>query len=81
MDSVLLAIKTVRSAHLRASHQLAKQVVARAVDILKAEHRHESIIDLGGNVAIARIAEIESRGTLVRASLVNRLIDGDVWHG
>lgn len=80
MDSVLSAISEVRSAHLRASHQLAKQVLARAVNILKEQDQAASLIELAENVVVVRIAEIDDEPVLVRASMCNRLLEGDAWH-
>lgn len=80
MDIVLSAISEVRSAHLRASHQLAKQVLARAVIILKEQNQSAAIIELAENVVVVRIAEIDEKPVLVRASLCNRLLEGDAWH-
>jgi uncharacterized membrane protein YkvA (DUF1232 family) len=78
MDSVLSAISEVRSAHLRASHQIAKQVLARAVNVLRDQGT--SMIELVENVVIVRISEIDSDPVLVRASMCNRLLEGDAWH-
>jgi len=80
MDNVLAAISQVRSAHLRASRQLAKQVLARAVNILKEQDQSASIIELAENVVVVRIAEIDEKPVPVRASLCNRLLEGDAWH-
>ncbi|MCC7083420.1 MAG: hypothetical protein IT427_00255 [Pirellulales bacterium] len=80
MDSVLMAISEVRSAHLRASHQLAKQVLARAVNILKEQDQATSMIELAENIVVVRIAEIDDEPVLVGASMCNRLLEGDAWH-
>lgn len=80
IDSVLLAISEVRSAHLRASHHLAKQVLACAVNILKEQDQAASTIELAENILVVRIVEIDDEPVLVRASMCNRLLEGDAWH-
>ncbi len=80
MDSVLSAISEVRSAHLRASHQIAKQVLARAVNILKEQDQAASMIELAENIVVVRIVEFDDEPVLVRASMCNRLLEGDAWH-
>jgi uncharacterized membrane protein YkvA (DUF1232 family) len=80
MDDVLAAISEVRSAHLRASHLLAKKVLSQAVNILKAEGELTSMIELEANVVIVRVVEIDDAPILVRASLTNRLLEGESWH-
>lgn len=79
LDSVLSAISDVRSAHLRASHQLARQVLARAVSILKEDDQADSMIRLAEEVVVVRIAEIDDQQVSVRASICNRLLEGDAW--
>jgi hypothetical protein len=81
MDEVLAAIHEVHSAHLRVSHQLAKQVLDRAVSILKEERKQSALIEIGLNVLVVRIVEIDEKSTLVRTSLTNCLLEADeVWH-
>lgn len=80
IDSVLLAISNVRSAHLRASRHIANQVLARAVNILKAQSERASAIELEENVVVVRIAQIDKVPAMVRASLCNRLHEADAWH-
>jgi len=80
MDEVLTTIGEVRSAHLRASHQLAQQVLARAVSILKEERQQSRLIELGSNVVVVRIVDIDDTHTSVRASWSNRLLEGEQWH-
>lgn len=80
MDEVLSAISEVRSAHLRASHQLAQQVLARAVSILKEEQHQSRVIELGSNVVVVRVLDIDDTCSSVRASWANRLLEGEQWH-
>lgn len=80
MDSVLSAISQVRSAHLLASHQIAKQVLALAVNKLQEQDQLASMIELAENLVVVRIMEIDVEVVLVRASTCNRLLEGDAWH-
>jgi len=57
IDKVLSAIRDVRSAHLRASYMIAKQVVDRAVQILKTEGETSSLIELGSSWSIGRCSQ------------------------
>lgn len=79
MDEVLTAIHKVRSAHLSASHYLGRQVMTRALNILKEEGQNSAFIELESNVIWVRILEIDSQPTLVRVSLANRLLEGNQW--
>ncbi len=80
IDKVLPAIREVRGAHLRASHIIAKQVVDRAIQILKAEGETSSLIEVGSNIVVVRVIEVDEESGLVRASAVNRLLEGEAWH-
>jgi hypothetical protein len=80
IDDVLRAISEVRGAHLRASHQLAKQVMANAVNILKIESEPSQLVEIGPNVFVTRIVEIDDQTSLVRSSLTNRLLEAEQWH-
>ena len=77
MDDVLIAIRAVRSAHLSASHQLARQVVARAVSILKEERQQATLVEVEANVLIVRVAEVDAESSLVAMSWTNRLLEDD----
>lgn len=77
MDDVLIAISAVRSAHLSASHQLARQVVARAVSILKEERQQATLVEVEANVLIVRVAEVDAESSLVAMSWTNRLLEDD----
>lgn len=79
-EEVLAAIREVRGAHLRVSHRLARQVMARAINILKDEGRQSSLVEIESNVVVARIVEIDDQPTQVRTSLTNRLLEGEKWH-
>jgi hypothetical protein len=80
VEEVLEAIGEVRSAHLRASHQIARQVMARAVNTLKEEGKKSPLFEIESNVVVARIVDIDNRATLVRTSMTNRLLEGEQWH-
>jgi hypothetical protein len=73
--SVLEAISTIFGAHQRVSHRIAKQVLQHAVDILKEEHRHTKLIELGSDVVLVRIMDIDKYTTQVRVSIVNKLLE------
>jgi len=79
LENVLAAISQVRSAHLRASRLLAKQVLTRAVKILADEEQPASVAELDDNTVVVRVAEIDKEPTTVRASLCNRLVEGETW--
>jgi hypothetical protein len=78
VDDVLAAISQVRGAHLRVSHQLARQVMARAAALLRRPGRRSELIEIEEGVVVARVLEIESEATLVRESLANHLLE-DRW--
>jgi hypothetical protein len=80
LDAVITAIGEVRSAHLRASHQLAKQVLARAASSLRRPDRRSEVMEIEEGVVVVRILEIEKETTLVRVSLSNRLLESEHWH-
>lgn len=69
LNECFAAIPIVRSAHLRASFHLAKQVRAAAIHLLS--HR-EGLASLGGDVVLARVRLIDTAVIPVRTSLVNR---------
>jgi hypothetical protein len=50
------------------------------VNILKEQDSSASMIELAENVVVVRIAEMDDKPVLVRASLCNRLLEGDAWH-
>lgn len=77
MDDVLAAIAEVRSAHLRASCQLAKKIIAQAVILIRQERQHSSLVEIEANVVMARIMEMDEHTIPVRTSLVNRLLEGE----
>jgi hypothetical protein len=77
ISDVLTAIGEVRSAHLRASSQLAKKIIAQAVALIRQERQHSPLIEIESNVVMARIVEIDDHKMPVRASLVNRLLEGE----
>ena len=80
MDDVLAAISEVRSAHLSASHQLARQVIARAVSIIKEERQQAKLVEIEANVVIVRLAEVDAESNSVAVSWTNRLLEDDLWH-
>jgi hypothetical protein len=69
------AITRVRGAHLRASRQLARRVLERAVVGLKSMFHGEEAVDLGDGIVLVRIAEIDDRLVRVRTSTANQLIE------
>lgn len=79
MENVLAAARQVFSAHLRASHQLARQVLARAVHVLKEEGEQSRLLEIEPNVVVVRVVEVDDQRSMVRASMANRLLEGDQW--
>jgi len=73
LTKVLSAIRLVFSAHQKASHRIAQQVLRHAVDILTAENRQASLIEIELNIVLVRVAEIDDTITQTRVSMVNRL--------
>jgi uncharacterized membrane protein YkvA (DUF1232 family) len=80
MNDVLTSINEVRSAHLRASFRLAKQVMAKAVTMLKERNNYTPFIEIEANVVVARIVAIDDQLSTVRVSLINQLLEGGQWH-
>ncbi len=79
-ETVLNAISTVFGAHQRASHKLARQVLHRAIEILKEEYHQSRLIELESDIVLARVIEIDNCDTHVRVSMVNRLQESEQWH-
>lgn len=79
-EPVLNAIRTVFGAHQRASHKLARQVLRRAIEILKEEHHQSKLIELETDIVLARVIEIDNCDICVRVSMVNRLQESEQWH-
>jgi hypothetical protein len=80
MQEVIAAIREVRSSHHRVSRQLAKQLLAHAVNILREEGRRSCLIQIESNVLVARVVDIDDKLSFVRASLTNRLLEDEQWH-
>lgn len=80
LETVLNAISIVFGAHQRASHKLARQVLRRAIEILKEEHRQSKLIELEADIVLSRVIEIDDCNTDVRVSMVNRLQEYEQWH-
>jgi len=79
LDKVLSAISKVRSAHLKVSNLIAKNILNRAVAILREEDNQVSMIEIESNVVLVRVNDIDEQQTIVRSSITNRLIEGDLW--
>lgn len=80
LETVLDAIRTVFGAHQKASHKLARQVLHRAIEILREEHRQSKLIEIGSDIVLVRVVEIDDSDTQVRVSVANRLQELDQWH-
>lgn len=78
LDHVLVAIGEVFSAHQRASHMIAQQVLHRAVQILRYENQSR-FIEIESGIVLVRVVEIDDATTQVRASIANRLQEGEQW--
>lgn len=79
MDSVIEAIAEVRSAHLRASHEVAKQIMSRALTIIRAQHQHCGVIDLDKDVVLVRVMDVDRELVVVKASACNQLQEEGAW--
>lgn len=72
-DDCLIAIFNVRSAHLRASRQLARRVLDLAVTTLKTSQGGP--VDLGDGIILVRITEIDNVNVQIKATAANKLIE------
>ena len=79
IDDVFAAIREVRGAHLRVSYQLARQVLHRAANILRKGGNRSGLIEIGSGVVVVRVMEIDNKSTMVRQSIVNRLLEDNAW--
>lgn len=77
LDACRTAVTCVKGAHLRASHQLARMVVERALTALKSKGMSSGAVDLGDGIVLARVTEIDDTPLRVKASSVNRLVEED----
>ncbi len=81
LDECRTAVRHVKGAHLRASNQLARKVVERAVTGLKSGAIIGGAVDLDEGIVLARVTEIDDTPIRVKASSVNRLLEeGTQWH-
>jgi hypothetical protein len=78
-DECCEAISQVRSAHLRASHILAQQVLRAAVEAIRAGTSTIRQMEIAEDVLLVRITDIDTEMVAVRASLVNRLQEVATW--
>lgn len=79
LDSCRSAISRVRGAHVKASHQLAKRVIERAVAGLKAADHAGGAVDLGEGIVLVRVTEIDDTPVRVRAAAANQLVEESQW--
>jgi hypothetical protein len=79
LEACRAAVSRVKGAHLRASCQLARKVVERVVTGLKSAATTGGAVDLGDDIVLARIREIDDTPIRVRASSVNRLVEDTQW--
>jgi hypothetical protein len=79
-DACRAAVSRVRGAHLRASSQLARKVVERAISGLKHAAMTGGAVDLGEDIILARIAEIDETPVRVTALSANHLMEDTQWH-
>lgn len=80
LDTVLTSIGQVRNAHRRASRQLARTVAANAVRIIQTQDQRFSAVEVTEGVVVVRVLEMDDTCSTVRASICNRLLEGDSWH-
>lgn len=74
-DACRAAVSRVRGAHLRASNQLARRVVDRAVAGLKSASITDGAVDLGDGIVLAWVTEIDDTAIRVKVSTANRLVE------
>ena len=75
LDTCRQAISRVRGAHLKASNQLAKRVIEQAVAGLKAADHAGGAVDLGEDIVLVRIVDIDDTPVRVRASAANHFVE------
>ncbi len=80
LEAVLDAISIVFGAHQRASRKLARQVLNQAINILKEEQLRSNLTELGSEIVIVRVIEIDECETDIRISMANRLQESEQWH-
>ncbi|MBU1318486.1 MAG: DrmE family protein [candidate division Zixibacteria bacterium] len=80
LEAVLAAIHVVFGAHQRASRRLARQVLRRAVTILREDGCQSKLIEIESDVVLVRVLEIDDSSTQVRISIANHLQEFDQWH-
>ncbi len=81
IDSVVDAIKQVRSAHQqKAPRVIAKRIRQKAATIVRQEQADYSIVHLEGDLVLVRVAEPASDLIPIKYASANRLIEGDSWH-
>lgn len=73
------SIRRVRGAHLKASREIARRVVERAVTVLRESAQGGGPIDLGEGMVLARVSEIDADTVNVRRSAANRLVEDAAW--
>lgn len=73
-EACLNAIFNVRSAHLRASRQLARRVLDTAVAGLKSSRG--GAVDLGEGIVLVRVTGVDEALVRVKATAANRFVEG-----
>jgi hypothetical protein len=68
------SIRRVRGEHLKASREIARRVIKRAVAALRASAQGRPV-DLGEGIVLARVSEIDGDTVNVRQSIANRLLE------
>jgi hypothetical protein len=79
LDNCRDAIAKVRSAHLRASNHLARQVIAKAVELLREGNGAPHALAIDEDVVLVRVEDVDDTPVRVRQSLANRLLEGSQW--
>jgi hypothetical protein len=72
-EACLNAIFNVRSAHLRASKQLARRVLDTAVTGLRSSRG--VAVDLGEGIVLVRVANVDQTPVQVKTTAANRFFD------
>ncbi|MBN1233309.1 MAG: DrmE family protein [Candidatus Coatesbacteria bacterium] len=78
ITEVISAIYIVRGAHIKASHQLAKEVKELVVRKLKEGDRDASNFNIRSDVIMTRILLIDDKKTMIKKNNVNRLYNTDI---
>ena len=81
LDRCKAAIHTVRSAHMRASRELAMAVMRRVGEHLRAGRAVGELLDLEEGVALVGVEDVDEETFRVPLSRANQLLEEQTWPG